>query len=283
MREANTANQCIFAAQLIVRGHAEDEYPPGGGRGPSNGVLSVPTDPCDDSQASQALHTGFIPDDHGRSMRLSRIFLPAVAALALATTALPAYADATPGTPASANAPVFDTTASGGPATTGTSPDSGPDSSTTGTPKGASPMVCTRGGSSVWTTQTKSSTFLPVALATQIKGPATIQGAVSAGTTVGASVTGAAKWEVGALLAKAEGTLSITLSASVTTGIAYTVTKPIPAGVVGHMQLGISGYKVTFNTYEIAAPCRIVLVSSKSVTAPLKGAAFEWNYWQTKS
>ncbi|MBC3840436.1 hypothetical protein GXW82_10010 [Streptacidiphilus sp. 4-A2] len=130
---------------------------------------------------------------------------------------------------------------------------------------------------------TKSSTFMPISLGTSIVGPATLHGSVSAGTSLSASITGGVKSEINGLIVKAEANFSLTLSASVTTGMSYSVDKPVPGRVVGHLQLGISGEKITFNNYQLAYPCRAVLVSSKTVTAPLTHSEFAWNYWQTNA
>ncbi len=220
--------------------------------------------------------------------------LSAAALCAVVATGPAAYADTgTQSDGASGGIPIIDTTSLGGPATTGLVPDTGTASvvidvdpatavppATTHT--GKSPQTCTTGGASHWTTMTKKSTFMPISLGTSIAGPATIHGSVNAGTSLSASITGGVKSEISGLIVKAEANFSLTLSATVSTGMSYSVDKPVPANTVGHLQLGIGGEKITFNSYQLAYPCRAVLVSSKTVTAPITDSEFAWNYWQTK-
>jgi len=103
----------------------------------------------------------------------------------------------------------------------------------------------------------------------------------TAGATATASVTGTAKTEINGLIAKAEASLSITLSGSVTASTTLTATFNVDPGKVGNAQPGSDGYRIPWTKTEIVAPCTVKTLASGTLTAPSHSLRIK--FWETSS
>jgi hypothetical protein len=109
----------------------------------------------------------------------------------------------------------------------------------------------------------------------------TMSVAFQAGATVGASVTGTAKSEINGLIAKAEASLSVTLSGSITASTTLTGTFAVSPHKIGNAKPGSDGYKIPWKKTEIVAPCNVKTIGSGTLTAP--SLSIRIKYWETSS
>ncbi|WP_329622255.1 hypothetical protein OG357_18830 [Streptomyces sp. NBC_01255] len=100
--------------------------------------------------------------------------------------------------------------------------------------------------------------------------------------TLKAEITGAAEAEVGAVIAKAKTSVSVTIGAEVGITLGHEYRRNVTNNKYGHLQYGSWGYSVKWAKCETSADrCGKKLI--KSGTAKLPSSEVGWRYWETNS
>ncbi|MFI9647392.1 hypothetical protein ACIHAA_13995 [Streptomyces sp. NPDC052040] len=106
---------------------------------------------------------------------------------------------------------------------------------------------------------------------------------VTKGGTISADVTGTGEYEIGGVIWKAKGSVSVKIGGSVTVTTGHTYSRTIAKNRYGHLQYGSWGYKVTWKKYRSGggANCGGVEIGHGSATLPTSETG--WKYWETAS